>query len=95
MMGNPESGTGSESIKVARDPTDTKKRAPNVFCARGPFKDRRREGCRIEGSLTLVEKGFDALGEGIPRPVKAALHRPEVHPRDLGDLFITLSFEFP
>src|SRR5690606_9976604 len=42
-----------------------------------------------------VQQRLDPLGEARARPVQPALHRPQVHARDLRDLLVALALQLP
>src|SRR2546425_3356356 len=42
---------------------------------------------------TLLQQRSDELGEAVPGPIEAALHRAEVAARDIGDLGVALAFQ--
>src|SRR5881397_1677961 len=52
-------------------------------------------GGEVGGGGSLLQQRLDQLGEAVARPVEAALDRPQVAPRDVGDLSVALPFQLP
>src|SRR5947208_16804763 len=47
-------------------------------------------GGGVGGGGSLLQQRLDQLGEAVARPVEAPLDRPQVAPRDVGDLAVAL-----
>src|SRR5690606_41997327 len=84
-------GNGSRSEILARPP-------PGTPHPPGKRKGRPRAWGRPRiASLTplSVQQRFDPFREARARPVQPALHRTQVHARDLRDLLVALALQLP